>query len=100
MLSLTSPNLVSALSNRAYKLLSEPEFQALFNMLKMFVLLTVPEHRRIAVLGLLQCMVESHSGTPGDPLPHLNQAILDSIRELRDTGATLSAFERRVNDDP
>ena len=79
-----------------FEALGFEEFMALFNVLKMFVLLSVPEPRRQVVLSLLERMIRLHSDGQ-DGSREMDDAMLASIREMRDTGATLNAFERQTD---
>ena len=81
-----------------YEEFNEMQFDALVNVLKMFVLLAVPESRRTNCLALLRRMVESHSSELDDPLQDFDQAMLLVIDGLFDLAERLSAFERAADE--
>lgn len=85
---------------RDHEELAPMQFDALINVLKMFVLLAVPEPRRTDCLGLVRRMVESHSSDLNDPLQDFDQEMLLAIDGLFDLAMRLSAFERLVDDLP
>ena len=86
--------------------ISRMDAQALslrFNMLRMFVMLSVPEPRRGAVLSLLRRMVESHSLVAPDDSPAIDDAMLQAIDEMREIATSLDRFElvdANAPDDP
>ncbi len=76
------------------------QFMAMFNALRMFALLAVPEPRRGRVLSLLRDMIESHSMVAPDDGPEVDDALVAAIEEMRRLGVSLNLFEEVANNAP
>ncbi len=73
--------------------LNEMQFDALVQVIKMFVLLAVHEPRRTECLGIVRRMILSHSSELDDPLQDFDQEMLLAIDGLYDLAERLRAFE-------